>query len=78
MRLYFFQVIMKLLSVTSSMVLVLLLFTTRKVMFYDVISKSVLKDRLKKDRNGIFVIRDTNIAIYVAGSKAVTQNRLRK
>ena len=39
---------------------------------------SFLKDRLKKEHSGIFVIRGTNIAIYVAGSKAVTQNRLRK
>ena len=52
--------------------------TTRKAMFYDVVSKSVLKDRLRKERGGIFVIRGTNIAIYAAGSKAVTQNCLRK
>ena len=47
-------------------------------MFYDVVSKSVLNDRLKKECGGIFVIWDTNFAIYVTGSKAVAQNHLRK
>lgn len=50
---------------------------TKKASFYDVFSKTVLKDHLRKECGDIFVIQGTNIAIYVAGSKAVTQSRLR-
>jgi len=47
------------------------------VCFYDTVSKTVLKDCLRKEVGDIFVIRGTIIVIYVAHSEAVIQNRLR-
>ena len=51
--------------------------TTTKGCFHDVVSKTVMKDCLRKKCGGIFVIRGLNIQIYDAHSKAVINNRLR-
>jgi len=52
-------------------------FTTTKGCFYNVVSKTVLKDRLRIGGGGNFVIQERNIDFYVAHSKAVTKNPLR-
>ena len=57
--------------------MIYILFTTTKGCFYDVISKMVLHNHLRKKCGGIFVIRGLNIQIYDAHSKTVINNHLR-
>lgn len=51
--------------------------TTRKVLFYDALFKSVIWNRLKKWCGGKLVIIKLRIIFYNVNSKAVIKNRLR-